>query len=160
MTTTAPAAGPKPVKRRPPRAARRFGYLLAGAINAAILAVLHLGPGWQRFGFLSERFADVLGVMTLSLVVGLLVDLLYVRYDPVWLKRLGDAVTALLACIVLARMWTVFPFDLAPDWQGWDTPLRAVLGFLTVGAGIGVVASLAELVALLARGEAASPADR
>jgi hypothetical protein len=160
--TRPPARTPARAPARTHRGARRTGYVAATAVNLGLLWLLHVAPGWEAVTFLTAGFAGVTGLLTASLVAGVLVNLLYVVTDPPEVKRLGDAVTAAFACAVLARTWALFPFDLAGRWAGWDTALRVVLGFLTVVTAIAVIANLAELLRVVATGGSGSeptPAD-
>lgn len=150
MAATSPA-GSHHAALRPRRASRRVGYVAGASVNALLLVVLHAGPGWRRFDVLSERFGEVVGLLTVSLVLGLAIHLIQLAMDPPWLRKLGDAVTALLACIVLARVWAVFPFVFSLRWASWETPLRVAIAFLCIASGVGVVSNLAELVVLRGR---------
>jgi hypothetical protein len=142
-----PQAPPTPPRsaRRPPLAARRVGYLLGVAVNLLLLWFLTVQPGWRWLPFLTEDFVAVVGLVIVSLLVGATLDLLYVAFDPRWLRSLGEAVTAALACAVLARMWAVFPIDLG-GWSGWEPVLRVVILLGAIGAGIGVIANLVQAV--------------
>jgi hypothetical protein len=146
MTTTSPPATARRVRPRPPRRARWFGYLLAAAINAALLWLVHVEPGWRALTILTEDFTAVVGLLTASLMVGIALDLVYLLYDPLWVKRLGEAIGAALAAGVLWRLWVVFPIDLGERWSGWHTALRVAIGLACVGTAIAVVVNLVELV--------------
>jgi hypothetical protein len=135
-----------PATRRPPRSARRVGYVLSAAINLLLLWLVTVSPGWRFVPTLTEDFVGVVGVVIASLLVGAAVNLVYVVADPRWLKHLGEAVTAAFGCVVLARMWTIFPIDLGPGWAGWEPALRVVIGLFCLGAGIAVIANLAMAV--------------
>jgi hypothetical protein len=141
MVTTATPGTRAPT--RPSRGVRRGGYLAAAALNAILIWLLLVAPGWERLTFLTEDFASLTGPVTASLLAGGLVNLVYVLVDPPWVKRLGDATTAAFACVALARTWSVFPFDVA---DGWVTVLRPFVGFLTVVTAISVLANLALLL--------------
>jgi hypothetical protein len=141
---------------------RRVGYVVGAAVNALLVWLVNVEPGWRWLPFLREDFTAVLGWVNVSLAVGVMVNLVYVAADPLWLKRLGDAVTAAFAFMVLLRLTTAFPFDLG-GWAGWETSLRVLLVLGCVGTAIGVVASLAETIRELARGAPdakSSAADR
>lgn len=145
--TAGPVTSMRPTRRRPRLAARRAGYLVSASINVVLLWLLLVEPGWRWLGFLTEAFGAVLGWVVLSLVTGVVVNLLLVGYDPPWARRIGDAVSAAVAVVALARLWSVFPFDLGA-WSGWETALRVALGLACVGTAIAVVANLAEAVRL------------
>jgi hypothetical protein len=140
MSTATPSA-PSSSKARPPRAARRAGYAISGAVNLLLLWLLNGDPGWSGLPLLTDGFADVIGLVNASLVVGLALNLGYLAVDPPWFRRLGDAVSAVFGCVILARMWSVFPFDLG-SWEGWEPALRILLALGTVGAAIAVIANL------------------
>jgi hypothetical protein len=137
------------VPARPSRGTRRFGYLAAAAINSTLVWLLLVAPGWERLTFLTGDFASLTGVVTASLVAGVTVNLVYVVADPPWLKRLGDATTAAFACVVLARTWARFPFELTGGWSSWTTTLRFVLLFLAIATAVAVLANLGELLRLV-----------
>jgi hypothetical protein len=132
--------------RRPPRSARRVGYVLGLAINLLLLWLVTVDPGWRFVPFLTEDFVAVLGLVIVSLLVGAAINLVYLAADPRWLKHLGEAVTAAIAFVILARMWSVFPIDLGERWGGWESALRVLIGLACIGTGIGVVANLAQLL--------------
>jgi hypothetical protein len=144
--TTAPET-----KRRASPAARRVGYLMAVGINVLLLWLLLVQPGWRWLGFLTASFTAVLGWVVMSLLAGVVVNLALVAYDPPWVRRLGDAVTAAVATVALARLWAVFPFDLG-SWSGWEPALRFALGLVCVGTAIGAVANVAEAIRLARTG--------
>ena len=138
---------PQRQQAKPPsRRARVFGYLVAVTINVALIWLLNVAPGWRWLPFLSDDFTRVLGVVTLSLVVSVAVNLLYIGFDPPWMKRLGDTLTLAVWLVVTLQVLLVFPFDFG-QWAGWETPFRALVVVGCLGAAIGVVAN----IVLLAR---------
>jgi hypothetical protein len=141
--------------RRPPRGVRRVGYLFGAAINLLLLWFVTVQPGWRWVPFLTEDFVEVVGLVIFSLIVGAIVNLVYLAADPRWLKHLGDAVTAAIACVILARMWAIFPIDLGDwgGWGGWETAARVLIALACIGTGIGAVANLAEAAQTLTERE-------
>jgi hypothetical protein len=131
--------------RRAPRNARRVGYVLGLAINLLLLWLVTVEPGWRVVPILTEDFVQVVGLVIVSLLVGAAVNLVYLAADPPWLKHLGEAATAAIACLVLARMWSLFPIELG-SWSGWEPALRVVIGLACLGTGISVVANLAQAI--------------
>jgi hypothetical protein len=158
MTISEFRAGPSPAKRRAPRGARVLGYLVAAAINVAFIGFLNIWPGWRWLPFLTEDFSRVVGLVSLSLAISLLINLVYLAVDPLWMKRLGDALTAAVAVAVLFQLFQVFPVDFGVGWGWLHTPFRILLAVGCVGAAIGAVANLAELgKGLVAGSDDASP---
>jgi hypothetical protein len=147
MAVTAPA-------RRPPVGARRTGYAIAAAINAAIAYAINVRPGWQALPFLTEDTRQLLGLVNLSLAAGLIANLVYLAHDPPRVKAAGDLVTTGIALAVLVRVWQVFPFDFGRYTFDWALLVRVLLVIAGAGAGVAVLVQLA----VLARRPADDPA--
>ena len=135
---TAPARRPRP-------AGRRVSYLVAVVVNAALLFVLNGQPGWQALPFLTSATSQVLGLVNLSLAVGLAVNLVYLAYDPPWLKSLGDLLTAGIGLAVAIRLWQVFPFAFHGSWAWCATAVRVLLIIGIAGCGISIVVQAVSL---------------
>jgi hypothetical protein len=157
-STAAVVRRPRQPAERPPRGARRVGYASAAVVNLVLIWLLNVAPGWEWLTILTDEFASLVGLITASLVVGAAIDLAYVVADPPWMKRLGDAITSAFACVILARTWAIFPFDLDDWWSGWENLLRIGIGFLTVVTAIAVVVNLVLLIRAVVEGGA--PPDR
>jgi hypothetical protein len=138
MSLTVPARRPRP-------AGRRVGYLAVIAVNAALLFVLNGQPGWQAVPFLSSATTQVLGLVNLSLAVGLAVNLVYLAYDPPWLKSLGDLLIAGIGLAVGIRLWQVFPFSFDGSSAWWATAVRVLLVIGIAGCGVSIVAQAVSL---------------
>jgi hypothetical protein len=158
--TSGAAAGDRTRRpsRRAPRGARVFGYLLALAINTALLWVVNVTPGWRWLPVLTEDFRQVVGLVTLSLLAGVAVNLWYLVSDPVWAKQLGDALTGAVAFLVMLQLIRVFPFALG-TWAGWEPALWVFLWLGCIGSAFGVVAQLASLVRSLVDDRGPTHAD-
>ena len=140
MTITAPA-------HRPSVAARRAGYAIAFAINAALLFAINVEPGWQVLPFLTDSTTEVLGLVNLSLAAGLAVNAAYFAHDAAWLKSLGDLVTAGIGLAVAIRIWQVFPFEFHGSFD-WALLVRILLVLAMAGTGIAIAVSVISLVRL------------
>lgn len=137
---------PQPEARRPSRGARQFGYLLAVAINLAVLWLVNVAPGWRSLAFLNDDFATVLGLLNLSLVVGVAVNFIYAVTDGSWIKRLGDAASAAFSLMVLLRLVLVFPFVFRQPWAWAEPASRVLLWLAMVGTAIAIVVNLVTLL--------------
>jgi len=131
--------------RRPSAAARRVGYLVGIVFSAALLFVLNGHPGWQALPFLTSDTSQVIGLVNLSLAVGLAVNVVYLFYDPPWLKSAGDLVTAGIGLAVAIRIWQVFPFAFHSSSAWWSTAVRVLLVLAIVGAAIAIVVQAVSL---------------
>jgi hypothetical protein len=106
--------------------------------------------------FLIADFERVLGVLTLSLVAGMVANLLYVVFDPRWFRALGDAVTTAIGLLVAVRLYQVFPFDFSGWSVDWSWLIRLLLVVGVVASVVGVLAKVVEATRALAPG----PSDR
>ncbi len=136
---------------RAPAPGRRFGYVVAVAINAALLWVTHqlLDWGWPRF--LTEDFEELLPVITVSLVASMVANALFVLADPPWFKALCNAVTSAISFVVAVRTWQVFPFDFTSYAVDWSTLARVVVIVAVVGSAVATVVNLVNVPRELAR---------
>ena len=137
-------------RKRPSLAARRFGYLVAAAANVVLLILIHVSPGWREMPFLTDAAADVVPLVTLSLVAGIAVNVVWFLTDPLWLRSLGKMVTAAISVVVFSRVLALFPFSF-DDGSMLRTVFRVVLVVALVGTAIAVVVHLVEMCRHLAR---------
>ena len=147
-----PPPGTRP---RPPRPARRFGYLIGAAVNGALLWLANVAPGWEALPFLTPEFAVVLPLVNASILAGVIVNLIYVATDPPWLRAAGDLVTAAIGLAAMVALWRAFPFVFTGQSFAWEPVVRLVLGLGIFGSVIGIGAAL---VALFTR-RGAAPAE-
>jgi hypothetical protein len=129
------------VRARPGTASRRFGYVVGAAGNALLLYLVNRNPGWQAVPFLTPETTEVLGLVNASIAASLVANVVYVAWDPLWLKALGDLVTTSVAVLASVRIWQVWPLDLAAG-SAWEVVARLVCGLAVVGGLIGIIASL------------------
>jgi hypothetical protein len=125
---------------------RRIGYVVAILVNGAVLYAANRWPGWDAVPFLSDRTPEVLGIVNVSLVVGIILNAVYIAADPPRVRALGDIVTMTVGIAVLARIWQVFPFDFGDPSSPWETVVRVLVVLGIVGSAIGIVVALVNLV--------------
>lgn len=133
--------------RTPPTAGqRRFGHLVAIVVDAVMLWGAHqlLGRGW--FPFVTEAWTAVLPLVTASLIVAIVANVLLAGYDGPWLKAPLNVVQAVLGIVVSARMWQVFPFDFSGYDFPWTAVARVLIVLSIVGSAIAILAELRRLV--------------
>ncbi|PVU82620.1 hypothetical protein DDP54_05960 [Cellulomonas sp. WB94] len=132
---------------RAPAPARKFGYLVGAVVNAVLLYLANVRPGWRELPFLTERMSDVLPLINLSLLVSVAANVLYLVFDPVWFRSLGQIAVAATGLVAALRTLQVFPFDFSPYEFDWATVARVVLVVAVVGSAISIVVELVRLVA-------------
>ena len=130
MTTT--------VTRRPSRASRRGGYVIAGVINAVLLWLIHVWPGWDAVPFLTGDFTAVLWLVDVSLVVTIALNLVYLVRDPRWLTAAGAVLTTAIGLAAVVRLLQVFPFDFGGS-GFWPPVFRILLWVALVGSVIAII---------------------
>jgi hypothetical protein len=144
MTTTTTTTQ----RPRPARGARRFGYVVAVAVNLVMLGLIHTWPGWDVIPFLTARTTDVLPYVDASIVVSILVNTLYVVRDDRATKAAGDLVANLVSLLVLIRFWQVWPIDFDGVWAGWQPLTYVLLAVATFGTAVAALVQVATLVRL------------
>jgi hypothetical protein len=133
---------------------RRVGYAMGALVNALLLYLINVWPGWDILPFLTDDMLQVLGLVNLSLVAGVLANILYVFVDRVWVKALGDLVTLGIGIAVMVRFWQVFPFDFPEGPINWALIVRVVLAISIAGAAVAVIVQFVLLfVSARSRGE-------
>jgi hypothetical protein len=137
MTTT--------VARRPSTASRRAGYVIAAVINAVLLWLIHVWPGWDAVPFLTADFSTVLWLIDLSLVVTIALNVLYLFRDPKWLTAAGAVLTTAIGLAACVRILQIFPFDFG-DSGFWPVVFRIALWVAIIGSAIGIVVNVVAAV--------------
>ena len=132
--------------KRPVVAARRAGYVAAALVNAVMLYVVNVWPGWQAVPFLTEGVSLVLGLVNASIAVNLVANLVYLLADPRWLKLLGDVLTTSVGLAARLQIWRVFPFDFSDSSFDWALVARVAIGVGIGGSAIAIVVDLVSLV--------------
>ncbi|HEX6871040.1 MAG TPA: hypothetical protein VF163_08080 [Micromonosporaceae bacterium] len=140
-------------RRTPPSpASRRAGYVVAVVLNAIVLFVLNVWPGWTAASFLTDQTDQVIGLVNVSIVVGLVANVVYLVRDPPWLRSLGDLITTGIALVVSLRIWQVFPFDFGQTGFDWAVLIRVLLVIAIVGSAIAILVHAVRLIRLLTAG--------
>jgi cobalamin synthase len=106
------------------------------------LVVLNGSPGWQAIPFLTSDADQVLWLVNLSLAAGIAANVIYLAYDPPWVRSLGDLATTGIGLAAAIRIWQVFPFALS---SGWSTAVRVLLVIAIAGSCIALVVQIASL---------------
>jgi hypothetical protein len=141
IVATSVAAPTAPTER-----SRRSGYAPAVVVNGVLLVAINIWPGWSVVPVLTTATTAVIPVVNLSLVVGMVANVIYLCNDSRFVKSLGDLVTTSIALVVLIRLWQVFPFDVSGTWQ---TLFRLGLALVGLGCAVGVVVCLTRFIGAL-----------
>jgi hypothetical protein len=140
----------KPVKSRPPRGARRFGYSVAIAVNVALIVLVVNLVEWELASFLTDDFSRVEGLIVFSLAASVVANAAYLAYDPRWFRAIAQAGLNLISLIVMIRVLQVFPFEFATYDVDWGVLIRIGLWIGIIGSFAGTVAEIVRFARLLA----------
>lgn len=132
---------------------KRFGYVIGAGINVALVFVVQNLVQWKWLPWLTEDFSKVVPIITASLVVSAVANLLYVAYDRPWFKSLTQLGVLGVGLAATIRFYQVFPFDFSAYEFQWETVAKVVLILGIVGSVIGIIVELSKL----ARSAAISP---
>jgi hypothetical protein len=140
--------------RRPPAEAstpgKRFGYFIGAGITVAFIYVVQNLVAWDWFPWLTDDFNDVVPIITISLVVSAVANLLYIFYDRQWFKSLTQLGVLGVGLAATIRFYQVFPFDFSAYDFRWDTAAKALLVIGIVGSVIGIVVEFSKLARAVA----------
>lgn len=136
--------------------ARRGGYVVGALINAALLVLINVAPGWSAVPFLTGDMNKVLVWVDITILAGLLTNVGYTIRDSRRLVAGGGVLTAGLGLATLVRFWQVFPFDFGHSAVDWASLVRIALLVGLVGTAVAIVAQLGVAV----RGDPSSPPAR
>jgi hypothetical protein len=136
--------------RQPP--GRRVGYLVAAVFDVVFLWIANHLLDWQWPRFLTVEFDDVLPVLSASIIVSIVVNVIWVAFDPPWFKALGNIITSAFGIAVGVRTLEVFPFDFSTYARDWAGLVRVIVVIAIVGSAVGVIVNLVKLVSSAALG--------
>ena len=137
--------------------ARRVGYVIAMAVNAAMLFVAQNLYGWDIFPWLTSDWEEVVPIISFSLTASILVNLIYLAYDAPWFKSLTQAILAGIALFVTIQVYRVFPFDYSAYDFNWEAVTKVLLIVAMVALTIGMIAEAGKFIRALARGLGEKP---
>ncbi|NUU05209.1 hypothetical protein [Leifsonia sp. C5G2] len=136
-------------------ASRRAGYAIAILVDALLLFLVQVWPGWHALGILTPAAAAVVPWIDAAFIAGIVVNLLNLIFDRRLLKAVGDLVTTVIGLIAAIVVWDVFPFDFGAQGGGWEVLVRVLLVVAIAGSAIAIVVSLVVIARLLFGGRTA-----
>ena len=133
--------------RRASRGTRTFGYSVALVVNVVIWFIVHNLGRWHLPLLVVEEFGRVLPAFELSLGVTIVMNALWIAYDPQWFRHLGQAVLNALSLNVMFMLYRVFPFRFPGTLDQW------VRGALLLGMLAVAIASVVQFFKLFSPAE-------
>jgi len=122
------------------------GYLAGALVDIALLVVINLGPGWRAVPVLTDAARGVVVVVSMSLAVALVVNLLCLLFPRPWLIRAGEVISTASGLAALLCVLVVFPFRFTGSDVDWTTVTRLGLISVIVLVAIALVVQLVRLV--------------
>ena len=94
--------------------------------------------------FLTSDFSGVLWAFNLSLAATILVNFLWLIFDPGWFRHLGRIFLNLISIVVLFLVFAVFPFTFAAEaWAFW---VKVAIIVVIAGTGIGTIVEFFKMI--------------
>jgi len=137
--------------RRRVRPHQLGGYIAAVVVNAVLLVLVNVTPGWSILPFLTPDMAFVLPWINASMVAGIMVNAVYLFRDTPRIKGFGDLITEVIGLVAMIGLWQVFPFDFGAGSSGWATVVRVALVIGIVGTIIAMIVSVVMVIRGTAR---------
>lgn len=128
---------------------RRFGYVVAIAVNAAMLYIAQNILAWDVLPWLTAEWEEVLPIISFSLTVSILVNLIYVAYDAPWFKSLTQAIMAGIGLAVTIQLFRVFPFDFSAYEFNWSAVTKVILVLIMIGITLGMITEAVRFIRAL-----------
>lgn len=113
----------------------RSGFIAAIIINVIIYFIVNNLLNWN-LSFISPTFVEVLGILNLLIISTILINFIFLFYQPSWFRNMLHVITDILSIIMLYTFLRVFPFILN-DFFALIVTVLIVLGIL--GAFIGLI---------------------
>lgn len=123
------------------RGTRRFGYAVAAAVNVGMLVLVNNVLNSDNFPWVTSELTEVLPVINVTLIVGIVANVVFILSDVHPIKPAGDVITAAVGMVAGISILRVFPFDFSAYDFNWEFVTRAILIVSIVGSAIGVVVS-------------------
>lgn len=128
------------------KASDRSSYIAAIIVNAALIYLLNHLLEWNLLPFLTNDFVSVRGLIRLSLFVAIVINVVFLAFDPSWFRSVGRIVLSGFSLAVSILMYQKFPFDFAPYNFDWSLIVRVLIILAIGGSAVAILAELVRLV--------------
>lgn len=124
---------------------RKIGYLIAIIVELVVFWFLRRLDRWGA-PVVTPDWAQVIPALRASVGATILVNIVYIVYDPRWVRRLGQIFTNLFGLGFMWAVYRAFPFTFGPSVAGWVR-----IGLIVVMAAM-ALATVVEAVKLVLGG--------
>lgn len=122
---------------------KRFGYIIAMLVNAALIYVFNNILSWN-IPFLLPTFEDCLWVIRLSLSATIFVNFIFIFFDVNWFHHLMQVILNVFSWLSTYFLYTIFPFEFPSEL--WTQIAKIVFIFLLVVIPIGTLVELIQFL--------------
>ncbi|MDQ4488914.1 hypothetical protein RBS60_01735 [Sinomonas sp. ASV486] len=123
----------------------REGAVPGIIVNAALLYLANVWPGWSIVPFLTPSTSQVMGAVNAAWIAGLVANAVYLVAGMPLLRALGEIVVLIFGIVAAFRIWDVFPFDFSGSSFDWALVARILLVIGIAGSFIGIIAQIVAL---------------
>ena len=127
------------------KASDRSSYVAAIIVNAALIYLLNHLLEWDLLPFLTNDFVSVRGLIRLSLFVAIVINVVFLAFDPPWFRSVGRIVMGGFSLAVSILLYQKFPFDFNPYDFDWSLIVRVLIVLAIGGSAVAILAELVKL---------------
>lgn len=114
--------------RRPRRRTdARATYVVGLGLNAGLLVLINVVPGWEAVPFLTPGAEPAIALLNLALIGELVAQSMSMVDERLRLRALASYAISLLCMAAVAQLWVAFPFDFGSAQEAWAGATRMVL---------------------------------
>jgi hypothetical protein len=122
---------------------RRSEYVAAIIVNFVLFYIANSLLAWN-VPFLTASFVAPLVVINMSLTATVIVNVVWLAYDPAWFRHLGHLGLNALAFVATYTLLIVFPFAFVNPF--WSNVAQLALFVALLGIGIAMVVEFVQLI--------------
>jgi hypothetical protein len=87
---------------------KRSGYIISLTVNLILLYIVNNLLSWN-LPFISVTFSQVLWVINLSIVVSIIRNIVFIKYNPLWFRHIMNSLIYFFGLIAVYILYKVFP---------------------------------------------------
>lgn len=114
----------------------RATYVVGLALNAGLLVLINVVPGWEAVPVLTPAAEPAIALLNLAVIGELVAQAMSMVDERLRLRAVASYGISLLCMAAVAQMWIAFPFDFGDAQETWAGATRMVLVGLFAWAAI------------------------
>lgn len=129
---------------------KQVGYIVSIIILVILLYIFEHLYEWG-VPFLTEEYNDLLWYIRLSFYASIAMNVVFLMYDPKWLKHLLQAAANVFGALSVIMFYVIFPFDFHADQV--SKIVRIILLVIMIIMLLSIVIELIKAIRALTRRE-------